>query len=61
MSKLEELLISPARDYVIDNKGNEVKVADLKGKIVGLYFSAHWCPYLYKQTNNKNTLKYEIN
>eukprot|EP01111_Echinosteliopsis_oligospora_P017955 TRINITY_DN7990_c0_g1_i5.p1 TRINITY_DN7990_c0_g1~~TRINITY_DN7990_c0_g1_i5.p1 ORF type:complete len:531 (-),score=188.37 TRINITY_DN7990_c0_g1_i5:28-1620(-) len=44
MSKIEELLTTSERDYVVDNKGNQVKVADLKGKIVGLYFSAHWCP-----------------
>jgi len=28
----------------IVNKSNEVIVPDFKGKIVGLYFSAHWCP-----------------
>ncbi len=58
MSKLEELLVSPTRDFVVDNKGNEVKVAALKGKIVALYFSAHWCPYLDYNQTNKNKLQF---
>jgi len=28
---------------LINNEGSDVPVDDLKGKIVGLYFSAHWC------------------
>ena len=29
---------------LIDLKGNEVSTGDLGGKIIGLYFSAGWCP-----------------
>ncbi|MCW8133614.1 MAG: redoxin family protein [Planctomycetota bacterium] len=29
---------------LVDAKGNAVTVDQLKGKIVGIYFSAHWCP-----------------
>lgn len=27
---------------LINSKGEEITVEDLKGKVVGLYFSAHW-------------------
>jgi len=37
---LEELL----DQSFVAGDGSEVKWADLKGKPVGLYFSAHWCP-----------------
>ncbi|KAK8655447.1 hypothetical protein V6N13_108022 [Hibiscus sabdariffa] len=41
---LESILISGDLDYVIGKDGAKVKVTDLVGKIVLLYFSAHWCP-----------------
>eukprot|EP01006_Ploeotia_vitrea_P054856 TRINITY_DN67928_c5_g10_i1.p2 TRINITY_DN67928_c5_g10~~TRINITY_DN67928_c5_g10_i1.p2 ORF type:complete len:426 (+),score=255.71 TRINITY_DN67928_c5_g10_i1:168-1445(+) len=28
----------------VDSKGNKYDADHLKGKVVGLYFSAHWCP-----------------
>jgi len=28
---------------VVDQAGTQRSVADLSGKLVGLYFSAHWC------------------
>lgn len=31
-------------DGLIDGEGNPVDLDVLKGKMVGLYFSAHWCP-----------------
>jgi len=31
-------------DKLIGAKGAEVSVDDFKDKVVGLYFSAHWCP-----------------
>ncbi|CAA2986345.1 probable nucleoredoxin 1 [Olea europaea subsp. europaea] len=40
---LESLLCSSNRDFLIRNSGDQVKVQSLKGKKVGLYFSASWC------------------
>ncbi|VFQ79379.1 unnamed protein product [Cuscuta campestris] len=40
---LQSLLSSPDRDFLIRNNGDRVKIEDLKGKKVGLYFSASWC------------------
>ena len=31
-------------DSFVDNKGNQFSRADLAGKHIGIYFSAHWCP-----------------
>lgn len=33
-----------ANKKVIDHDGNAIDGDHLKGKIVGIYFSAHWCP-----------------
>ncbi|KAJ4755342.1 Nucleoredoxin [Rhynchospora pubera] len=41
---ITSLLSGNDRDYVVRNNGDQVKIADLKDKTVGLYFSAHWCP-----------------
>lgn len=37
------LLSSPTRDYLVRNSGDQVKIDELKGKTIGLYFSASWC------------------
>ncbi|RDX85334.1 putative nucleoredoxin 1, partial [Mucuna pruriens] len=37
------LLSSPQRDFLLRNNGYQVKVDSLKGKKLGLYFSASWC------------------
>ncbi|XP_014523627.1 probable nucleoredoxin 1 [Vigna radiata var. radiata] len=37
------LLSSPERDYLLRNNGDQVKIENLKGKKVGIYFSASWC------------------
>ncbi|KAL2344339.1 hypothetical protein Fmac_005624 [Flemingia macrophylla] len=37
------LLSSPQRDFLLRNNGDQVKVDSLKGKKLGLYFSASWC------------------
>ncbi|KAJ9169552.1 hypothetical protein P3X46_017733 [Hevea brasiliensis] len=37
------LLSSSERDYLIRNNGDHVKIDSLKGKKLGLYFSASWC------------------
>lgn len=37
------LLSSADRDYLVRNSGDQVKIDGLKGKKVGLYFSASWC------------------
>ena len=31
-------------EKLIDASGKEHDVSELKGKMVGIYFSAHWCP-----------------
>ncbi|KAF5726744.1 nucleoredoxin 1 [Tripterygium wilfordii] len=41
---LESILVSDDRDFIIGKDGAKVKVADLVGKNILLYFSAHWCP-----------------
>ena len=38
------LFTSEKRKFLISNKGAKVDVDSLEGKIVGIYFSAHWCP-----------------
>uniref|UniRef100_A0A7N0T5R2 protein-disulfide reductase n=1 Tax=Kalanchoe fedtschenkoi TaxID=63787 RepID=A0A7N0T5R2_KALFE len=37
------ILSSPDRDFLVRNDGSQVKVDSLKGKKIGLYFSASWC------------------
>ncbi|EEF37007.1 nucleoredoxin, putative [Ricinus communis] len=37
------LLSSSDRDYLIRNNGDQVEIDSLKGKKLGLYFSASWC------------------
>ena len=41
---LESVLVSGDLDFVIGKGGNKIPVADLVGKNILLYFSAHWCP-----------------
>ncbi|KAL5723840.1 protein-disulfide reductase [Ranunculus cassubicifolius] len=41
---LQALLSSPTRDFLVRNNGDQVKVSELNGKIVGLYFAASWSP-----------------
>jgi nucleoredoxin len=40
---LQSLLFSSDRDFLIRNNDDQVKFDNLKGKKVGLYFSASWC------------------
>ncbi|XP_021895791.1 probable nucleoredoxin 1 [Carica papaya] len=40
---IRSLLSSPERDFLVRNNGQQVKIDSLKGKKLGLYFSAHWC------------------
>jgi nucleoredoxin len=39
-ASLEELL----GPELVDAKGNKVELSSLEGKVIGLYFSAEWCP-----------------
>ncbi|KAF8016573.1 hypothetical protein BT93_H1942 [Corymbia citriodora subsp. variegata] len=40
---VQSLLASPDRDFLVRNNGDQVRVDSLKGKNIGLYFSASWC------------------
>ncbi|XP_009334675.2 probable nucleoredoxin 2 isoform X1 [Pyrus x bretschneideri] len=64
-SRVSSLLASQDRDYLLTPTGNQVKVSDLDGKIIGLYFSANWYPPcwnfnkvlvgIYEQLKNSGT------
>ncbi|KAI6688395.1 hypothetical protein NL676_025223 [Syzygium grande] len=41
-SRFTSLLASKDRDYLLSPTGSQVKVSDLEGHVVGLYFSANW-------------------
>lgn len=43
-SRFSSLLASPDRDYLLSPTGAQVKVSNLDGKVLGLYFSANWYP-----------------
>ncbi|KAK6926048.1 Thioredoxin-like fold [Dillenia turbinata] len=40
---VNSILSSSGRDFLIRNNGDKVEIHGLKGKKVGLYFSASWC------------------
>lgn len=62
---LEKLLMTGERDYVIGHGGKQVSISSMRGKTVGLYFTAQWCvpcqkftPRLISVYNNlKESLK----
>ncbi|XP_022776105.1 probable nucleoredoxin 1 [Durio zibethinus] len=41
--EFKSLLSSSDRDFLVRNNGDQVKIESLKGKKLGLYFSASWC------------------
>ncbi|KAL9395469.1 hypothetical protein Peur_009722 [Populus x canadensis] len=41
-SRFSSLLATKDRDYLLSQDGSQVKVSDLEGKVLGLYFSANW-------------------
>ncbi|MBA0733967.1 hypothetical protein Gogos_017928 [Gossypium gossypioides] len=45
-SRLSSLLASKDRDYLLSSttQDDQVKISDLEGKVIGLYFSANWYP-----------------
>ncbi|KAA0063312.1 hypothetical protein IC582_007244 [Cucumis melo] len=43
-SRFSSLLASGDRDYLLSPTGAQVKVSNLDGKVLGLYFSANWYP-----------------
>ncbi|XP_071733094.1 probable nucleoredoxin 2 [Rutidosis leptorrhynchoides] len=42
--KYSSLFSSDHRDYLLSPTGAKIKISDLEGKIVGIYFSANWYP-----------------
>ncbi|KAL5730759.1 protein-disulfide reductase [Ranunculus cassubicifolius] len=42
ITSLFQLLTSETRDFLISASGHQVKVQDLEGKTIGLYFGANW-------------------
>ncbi|XP_050205656.1 probable nucleoredoxin 2 isoform X2 [Mercurialis annua] len=40
--RLSSLLASADRDFLLSSDGTQVKVSELEGKVIGLYFSANW-------------------
>lgn len=40
---LKSLVSTEERDFLVRNNGDQVKIASLVGKTIGLYFSASWC------------------
>ncbi|OIW14340.1 hypothetical protein TanjilG_25126 [Lupinus angustifolius] len=40
---VESLFSTPHRDFLIRNNDHQVKIDSLKGKNLGIYFSASWC------------------
>ncbi|CAN1127404.1 Probable nucleoredoxin 2 [Linum perenne] len=69
-SRLASLLGSKNRDYLLSRDGAQVKISELEGTIVGLYFSANWYPpcrnfnqFLigaYQQLKTSNGSNFEI-
>ncbi|XP_057949042.1 probable nucleoredoxin 1 [Malania oleifera] len=49
---LSSLLSSADRDFLIRSNGDQVKVGSLRGKKIGLYFSAAWCGPCQRFTPN---------
>jgi hypothetical protein len=48
----------PAPDFVgVDSKGQKVRLADLKGKVVVLEWTNHGCPFVRKHYNSGNMQK----
>ncbi|XP_042519027.1 probable nucleoredoxin 2 [Macadamia integrifolia] len=41
-SLLHQLLTSETRDFLVSPSGDQIKVDELEGKTIGLYFSANW-------------------
>ncbi|XP_077216083.1 putative nucleoredoxin 3 [Tasmannia lanceolata] len=63
--KLEDLLASRDRDYVVARVGTKVPISDLTGKTIGLYFGGLWCPpcraFTLQLTEAYNELKITVN
>ncbi|KAK9109337.1 hypothetical protein Sjap_017397 [Stephania japonica] len=60
---VSRLLGTEKRDFLLSPNGDQVKVSELEGKVVGIYFSANWYPLCQKFTtvlaNVYEQLKYK--
>ena len=56
-AKAENWLEKRFGKELVNAKGEKVATATLKGKTVGIYFSAHWCPPCRKLTPQLVTLR----
>ncbi|XWS48769.1 hypothetical protein CRYUN_Cryun13aG0104700 [Craigia yunnanensis] len=52
--KIDELLAHQGRNYVVSRDGGKISVSELVGKIIGLYFGAHWCPPCHQKEFDVN-------
>ncbi|KAK2974884.1 hypothetical protein RJ640_020799 [Escallonia rubra] len=43
-SKYMSLLASEGREFLFSPTGSQVRISDLQGKVLGIYFSANWYP-----------------
>ncbi|MFK5921584.1 MAG: thioredoxin-like domain-containing protein [Verrucomicrobiota bacterium] len=64
--KSEQTVLDFLSDKLVDAKGKKIAANSLKGKMVGIYFSANWCPPCHQFTpllvdfRNKNKDDFEV-
>lgn len=64
--KSEQTVLDFLSDKLVDANGKKITASSLKGKMVGIYFSANWCPPCHQFTPllvdfcNKNKDDFEV-